>query len=154
MKRVLSLLLTLTMIFVLAAPCFAVESKVEPRSSYSKYVSDDKTNRFKVTGTATISGYVAIVLTSFSVANYAHGDHSSINGVTETVSTSGSVYFSDNTSPNHYALSNSTSYTGAANGSTSDSENFTAPPSSVNSTHTFNTSTGISGFSFSYGTTA
>lgn len=154
MKRAMSLILTLAMVFVLAVPCFAAEARVEPRSSYSKYVSDDDGNRFRVTGTATISGYVAIVLTSFSVTNYAEGDPESIIGITETVSASGSVYFSDGTTPNHSALSCTSTYDGKASGSTSDSANFTAPPSNVNSTHVFDTSSGIDGFSFNYGTTA
>lgn len=148
MKQIISILLALTLIFALAAPCAAAQ--IEPRTISSQYVYDNIGNRFKVTGHTELSGYSAVGYTSFSITNYGGGDSASIVGVTETVGLDGTVYFSDGTTPNYSAMDGFSSYSGKTSGTVERAKSFTAIPSNYLCTHSFTTSSGAS-LSFSTG---
>lgn len=163
MKKIIAIVISLSILFVTNVNCFASTATAEDRSKEragtmsnlsSSHTSakqfDNIGNSFKITSTSSIVGKTGNVTTSFKVSTYAGGDTASINGVKETCYTDSTVYFSDGTTSNTAALDGSNAYTGKSSGSISKSKTFTANISILKCVHKFTTNSGIS---YSYTTT-
>lgn len=147
MKRTISLILTLAMVLVLAVPCFAAgesdKKEEEARSvtgvtydTTSGTVYDYAGNRFKMSGSVSISAYSAYVQTDFELLNYGGGVTSSLNDTEQLPGVSSSlVIFTDGTTSNNYSLNGNKSYSSSILGKYTRNQPFTGRIDSVSCTH-------------------
>lgn len=152
MKRVISLMLTLAMIFVLAIPCFAAtndDEQIVPYSSSYTSTTDRKGNQYSITCNSTVDGMWCSAYTSYRVTEYGDTSEVPFENIKKTITVSSTLYFNDGFLPQENALSGSKNAYGKAD--TVQDAGYTAKSvQSINSVHTFDTSVGLVGGKLTY----
>lgn len=147
MKHVLSLMLTLAMVFVLAVPCFAAEGEEKPRKANTnsvRYAWDRTGNCYRVTGSIIINSRQGTAYTAYAVSIYAEGLPTSTQYVTHIAETTTYVSFMNGTSDNDHTLNSYVQNYGGTEGTAYECYTFTAAINSIQGNHYFWTDNGAS----------
>lgn len=138
-------LMVAVLVLLSFAPVSADSGEREEPLRTTRYVYDNKENRYKVVGTTTITGGYVFVKTSASIVNYGQGLVSNYTNITLTVSSSSTVSFSDGTTPNYTALTGSTTYYAPqTSGVYQKGYTFLGTVLSASTNHSFTTTSGVS----------
>ena len=150
MRKIISLILVLVMVFASSALAFAGESAEnaisETRRKSTRYFYDDFGNYYQVVGQTKALGYYGYARTTGSVFSFAGGDPGMYNNNNITVSGGAgtTVAFSDGyTTANTWTLSDTFSFSSPDPWGQYENDNtFSAPVLSVTCSHTMSTNHG------------
>ena len=144
-KKLVSAVLTFSLIFSMSATCFAADNEepdisvMSTTGTVSGTAKDSYGNKYAITGTSLCNGRYATSQTSFKVSLYAGGgdaaDKAKVNGYVKTLKAKGTASFL-NSAVGNYGNSSS-SMTGASGTISRTGGEYSYTVIAVTSTHTF-----------------